>query len=185
MAELLLQRTRADQVLRVYESFIGLYPDARSLAATTPAQVKWHLRQLGLFHRAARFPVLGGALVERHNGCVPHSKQTLLALPGVGPYVANAVLAVAHGQRLPLVDPNVIRLIGRYFNVKSARARPRTDPALWHFVGELLPKRGAPEFALALVDLGATICRPKTPSCPECPVSSGCVAFHAGAPFAD
>src|SRR5262249_48857261 len=89
---------------------------------------------LGVAHRTARLPHLGRSLVERHGGHVPRGRQELLALPGVGEYVANAVRAVAFGEREPLLDPNIIRLIGRVFGLRSQRARPRDDPALWAFI---------------------------------------------------
>jgi A/G-specific adenine glycosylase len=180
IAELLLQRTRADLVLARYEDFVSRFPDPWRLAAADADEVKDCLHPLGFAHRNARLPVLARELCDRHDGEVPQSKQDLLALTGVGEYVANAVLAVAFGERRPLLDPNVIRLVDRATAHRSQRVRPREDRALWNLIAELLPRDRAPEFALALVDLGAVICRPKRPRCFGCPLRGRCVAFANG-----
>ncbi len=179
IAELLLQRTRADLVERLYDRFLAAYPSPHALAKAEPAETEALLGPLGFLHRSRRLPALGRALVDRHGGDVPRSKSALLALPGVGEYVANAVLTIAFGRRMPLVDPNVIRLLGRVIGHASTRARPRDDAALWEFVAHLLPRRGAREFSLALVDLGALVCR-RRPRCFECPLRSRCEAFLSG-----
>jgi A/G-specific adenine glycosylase len=180
VAELLLQRTRADLVAPIYEHFLAEYPTPEQLAAAEPSELVQLLRPLGFLHRSARLPELGRALVERHEGRVPRSKSRLLALPGVGEYAANAVLAVAFNQRRPLLDPNVIRLLDRVLGRRSTKARPRDDASLWRFVEELLPRRGAREFSLALVDVGAVVCRARRPRCFECPLRPRCRAFAEG-----
>jgi A/G-specific adenine glycosylase len=111
---------------------------------------------------------------------VPASQQELEALPGVGRYIARAVLAVAFGQRLPLLDPNVIRVLDRVFDVRSERSRPREDPSLWAFLEELVPPSRSGDFGLALVDLGALICTNRRPKCSGCPLSDRCIAFRTG-----
>jgi A/G-specific adenine glycosylase len=180
IAELLLQRTRADLVEPLYRSFLVEYPTPKALARADADRVIELLRPLGFLHRSARLPTLGQALVSRHRGRVPRSKAALIALPGVGEYVANAVLTIAFNERRPLLDPNVIRVLDRVFNQRSTRTRPRSDPGLWRYIGELLPRRGAREFNLAMVDLGALVCRARRPKCLECPLSSRCVAFNSG-----
>jgi A/G-specific adenine glycosylase len=179
IAELLLQRTRADLVEPLYHRFISTYPTAEALSTADPIHTEDLLRPLGFLHRSRRLPALGKALVQRHHGRVPRSKAALLTLPGVGDYVANAVLTVAFRQRTPLVEPNIIRLLSRVFGRRSARARPRDDTELWGFVHELLPRRHAREFSLGLVDLGALVCR-RRPRCFECPLRRRCVAFLSG-----
>lgn len=179
VAELLLQRTRADLVPPVYEAFLAAFPDPAALAEATPERVLDVIRPLGLPARAARLPVLGRELVERHGGRVPRDPASLRALTGVGPYVANAVAAVAYGRRVPLLDPNVIRVLDRVFDRRSARSRPRADRELWAFVAWLLPRRRAADFGLALVDLGALVCRPR-PRCDACPLRGRCRAHLLG-----
>jgi A/G-specific adenine glycosylase len=178
IAELLLQRTRTDVVERIYPGFVAAYPTPESLAAADPRDVEALLRPLGFVHRTRRLPELARVLLERHAGRVPTTEGELSALPGVGRYVANAVLAVAFRRRRPLLDPNVIRLLDRALGVSSVRARPRDDSALWDALADLAPTRNAREFALGLVDLGAIVCV-RRPRCYQCPLRPRCVAFQS------
>jgi A/G-specific adenine glycosylase len=180
LAELLLHRTRADVVEAIFVQLRATYPTPQALARADEESVVELLRPLGYAHRARRLPSLGVALVERHDGRVPDQRDELLALPGVGPYIANAVLALAFGKPAALLDPNVIRIIGRVFGVRSDRARPRDDPMLWAFLEQLVPISKPAEFGLALVDLGALICVPRRPACAECPLSARCTAYRSG-----
>lgn len=180
IAELLLQRTRADLVEPLYHRFLHTYATPGALARAEPADVVELLQPLGYRHRSARLPALGQALIERHRGTVPRSKEDLLALPGVGDYVANAVLAVAFDERRPLLDPNVVRVLERALGRRSHRPRPRDDQTLWNELARLLPARHAREFALGLVDLGATVCRPRRPRCHQCPLNSRCRTYNTG-----
>jgi A/G-specific adenine glycosylase len=178
IAELMLHRTRADLVEPYFRRFLRRYPDPAALAAADSDEVVELLRPLGFLHRSRRLRDLGTALLERHGGEVPTDRAALLQLPGVGPYIANAVLVVCFGHRLPLLDPNVIRVITRVFDYRTERARPRDDPALWDFVADLVPPREGLEFGLGLVDLGALICRPRRPRCPQCPLRDRCHAYR-------
>jgi A/G-specific adenine glycosylase len=180
VAELLLQRTRADLVEPLFRDFVAAYPDANHLAHAEQAAVVDLLRPLGFVHRTARLPSLGKALVERHAGEVPGSFAALVALPGVGNYVANAVLTIAFGERRPLLDPNVLRVVDRAFDRRSSRPRPRDDPSMWMFIEELTPTRQGREFNLALVDLGAVVCRARRPRCHEGPLRARCLAYSRG-----
>ena len=112
---------------------------------------------------------------------MPQSKDELLALTGVGQYVANAVLAVAFGQRQPLLDPNVIRVVTRVTGRRSTRSRPREDRELWALLASLVPAKRSADFGLALVDLGSTTCRTRRPRCYNCPLRPRCIAFATGA----
>ena len=187
IAELLLQRTRADLVPATFESFLSDYPHAHALASADAADVVEALRPLGFLHRSARLPSLAREMVERFGGAVPSRESELRSLPGVGQYVANAVLVVAFGKRRPLLDPNVIRLLGRALGISSAKPRARDDPRLWETLTELLPRRRSREFALGLIDLGAVVCVPRRPRCFRCPLREKCIAFNRGlvAPAAD
>jgi A/G-specific adenine glycosylase len=177
LAELLLHRTRADVVEPTFLRLRAAYPTPKLLAEADENEIVDLLRPLGYSHRSRRLPSLGRALVERHNSLVPNQKKALLALPGVGPYVANAVLALGFGEREPLLDPNVIRIIGRVFGIRSERARPRDDRMLWDFLERLVPPSKPAEFGLALIDLGALVCTPRRPRCRECPLSARCIAY--------
>jgi A/G-specific adenine glycosylase len=181
IAELLLQRTRADLVPGMYGRFLDCYPDAGALAAADVEEVVELLRPLGFLHRSARLPALGRALVDRFDGQVPDSETELLTLPGVGRYVANAVLLLAFGKARPLLDPSVIRVLTRALGLTSTRARPREDPALWSALSGLVSRRDPVPVALGLIDLGAVVCVARRPRCGSCPLNPRCVAFQSGA----
>jgi A/G-specific adenine glycosylase len=180
IAELLLQRTRADLVPTAYDQFIATYPTPTLLARATPDDVAALLRRLGYEHRSRRLPLLGRMLVEHHGGQVPRSEDELLALPGVGRYIANAVRAVAFRERVPLFDPNVARVLDRVFEIKSSRQRARDDDVLWQLLNDVSPRRHSHRFALGLIDIGAVICRPRRPRCHSCPLRARCRAFRGG-----
>jgi A/G-specific adenine glycosylase len=180
LAELLLQRTRADLVPAVYERFLRRYPDPWALAAAENSEVLELLRPLGFVHRSARLPALGRVLVEQFEGRVPSTERELLTLPGVGRYVANAVLLLGFGKARPLLDPNVIRLLERVFDLRSARSRAREDPELWATLRRIVPRRNPAPVALALIDLGAVVCSSNRPRCAVCPLRPRCTAFQAG-----
>jgi A/G-specific adenine glycosylase len=180
LAELLLHRTRADVVEPTFLQLRAAYPTPERLAEADENELAELLRPLGYTHRSRRLPSLGRALVERHRGGVPSHREELLGLPGVGRYIANAVLAMAFNKPVPLLDPNVIRVIGRVFNVWSEKPRPRDDHLLWDFLERLVPAGRPADFGLALVDLGALICRPRRPRCGDCPLRMRCVAYTSG-----
>jgi A/G-specific adenine glycosylase len=165
----MLQRTRADLVVPVYEEVVERYPSARALAEAPRREVEALLRPLGYTHRNARIQAAARACEEG----VPRALPGLLAIPGVGRYAATATLCFAFGRRLAIVDPNVIRVLGRLGIGSSVRRRPRDDPSLWHRASVLVPRHAAREWNFALLDLGALVCRPR-PRCEECPLRALC-----------
>jgi A/G-specific adenine glycosylase len=169
LAELMLQRTRADLVPRVFEQTISRYPTARDFAQAPGDEIERLLRPLGYHHRNARLPLAAKHCVES----VPRTMRGLLAVPGVGRYAAAATLCFAYGRRLAVVDPSVIRVVSRLGLGESRRARPRDDPSLWAAADALVPTRAAREWNYAILDLGATICQPK-PRCGDCPLLTVC-----------
>jgi len=117
---------------------------------------------------------IGHILVTKFNGEVPDSQSDLLSLPGVGLYIANAVLCFAYGKDFPIVDTNVIRVFGRVFNFQSRRRRPKDDLELWIFVGKFIPHGKCRDFNLAIIDLAHLLCIPNNPHCKICPLSTIC-----------
>ena len=174
MAEVCLHRTRADQVVPVYE--------ALTRVATTPSQmidnadiVHEAMRSLGLHWRADLMVDMARALVLEHSGRVPDSLDELLRLPGVGDYVANAVRVFAFGQRSVLVDTNTTRIISRVRGIENV--------GQWHLRSEIYDLAGAEgadaQFNYAMIDLGALVCRAQEPLCKECPVSQQCRMYNS------
>jgi A/G-specific adenine glycosylase len=111
---------------------------------------------------------------------IPLDKKRLVQLPGVGEYVANAVLCFSMGADVPLVDTNAIRVVQRVFSFKSRKARPREDKAIWDFVSSLIPAKKGRLFNMALLDFGRLVCTNRNPQCPTCEVNSICDYYRLG-----
>ena len=173
MAELMLQRTKADQVASIYEKFISTFPNLQSLARADIEQLSKLLEPLGLLHRIPRFKRMAEFIVERYGGSVPSRLAELLKIPGVGRYIAHAVLCFGYGEDVPVVDANVVRVYSRIFGLKL-KARPHTDKKLWELATRLVPPGKAREFNEAILDFAALVCKPRKPECSRCPVVEIC-----------
>lgn len=176
----MLQQTTVAAVTPRFERFLARWPTIEALAAAPEADVLGEWAGLGYYARARnliacarKVAVLGG---------FPTSEEALRAFPGIGAYTAAAVAAIAFGQRAVVVDTNVERVIARLngINVPIAQARPR----IRELAEAMTPKENAGDFAQAMMDLGATICRPRQPDCPACPLSADCAALASGNPEA-
>jgi len=177
MAEIMLQRTKADQVLPVYLSFIERFPTPRALAMAPPDEIRKVFASLGLMWRAERVMKLGAVLMSDHRGRVPDTREELLSLPGVGEYAADAVLCFAYGRNVAVVDANVCRVIGRVFGLKP-RGEARRDPRYRSIVQGMIPGERARESNWALIDLASLICPPRNPKHMECPLLKICSRVH-------
>jgi len=173
IAEIMLQRTRASQVEPVYLSFIEEFPTLKELNDASYKRIEKHFAKLGLIWRAGLVRSLAHELVTEFNGKVPDSAKQLLSLPGVGEYVADAVLSSAYGRHVAAVDANVCRILGRIFNLK-ARGEARRDSKFKELAQKILPRGRAKEFNWAMIDFGALVCAPRKPACGTCPLSSIC-----------
>jgi A/G-specific adenine glycosylase len=174
IAEVLLRKTAVATVAQEYDGFLALYPHPGKLAEADLDEIRSSIRRLGIADRARLLKAIGQHLVQQHGGRVPRSRAALLALPGVGPYAANAVLCFAYGQGFPIVDTNVIRVMARVFSTRSSKARPHTDPDLWAAAAELVPSRRPVAYNRAILDFAAVVCRPRDPLCPRCPMNDIC-----------
>lgn len=176
IAELMLHRTQALQVVDVYGRFVERYPDLASLARAAPEEVYRLLRPLGLNWRIEAMIMMAFRLMTEFGGAVPEQKEALLMLPGVGDYVASAVRCFAWGHPEPLVDTNTVRVAGRLFGL-PVRDSSRRDPRFRRLIGSLLD-RGEPRvYNYALIDLAKEVCtggQHLVPSCGLCPVNTQC-----------
>lgn len=178
VAEFMLQRTGARQVVPVYQLFIKTFPCLQDASEAPPTTIRSILRPLG---RVKRYKVLQMALrhlAEGPNVRFPSSLDRLLEIPGVGPYTARAILVFAHRRRHGLFDPNIYRVISRVFDLKSTKARPHADARMWAAVDDLIPKGRSREMNLALLDLASRICRTRKPLHEECPVRDVCAYYR-------
>lgn len=171
VAEVLLQRSRGRTVALVFEELFRRWPDAESLARARVTSIRSVIWPLGLVRRAETLKAFAAAVVER--GRVPNTLDGLLELPGVGPYAANATLAVAFGRRAGVVDGVTGRVYRRYFGI-APNGPPSTDRELWAVVNRTAPDRDIRQWNWSVLDLAATVCLPKRPRCAECPLQSHC-----------
>jgi A/G-specific adenine glycosylase len=171
VSEILLQRSRGRTVASVAEELLRRWPDAAGLSRARVSSIEAVIRPLGLIRRAKLLKALAKAVVEL--GSVPDTYEELVALPAVGPYAANATLAVAFRKRAPVVDAVTARVYRRYFDL-PADAPASTDAALWRVVDESTPPAGARDWNWAVLDLASMICLPKIPRCTECPLQEHC-----------
>lgn len=177
VGEILLQRTRGEQVEPVYRQFVRRWPTIKALAGARESTIASVIAPLGLPKRASTFRELAAALAVA--GAVPLEPQELLLLPGVGPYAAHAVPVFAAGRDLPLVDWVIARVLRRYFGLADG-ARPNQDAVLWGLAADLSAPGNARSLWLGTLDLAAAVCRPK-PACDDCPLLSGCDFARVGA----
>ncbi len=170
VGEILLQRTRGENVEPVFRSFIERWPTPQALAHARTSSIASIIRSLGLAKRAPILKSLGLALQER--GSVPVTPSDLVELPGVGPYAAHAIPVFACDEDLPVVDWVIARVLRRYFGIPSER-RPNVDKELWALAADLASRGKARELWLGTLDLAAAVCKPR-PLCEACPLALTC-----------
>ena len=178
ISEILLQQTNAEKVIPVYNQMIHQFPDVTALAVADVERLASLVRPLGLRYRVTRLNGMAAEVLRKFKGHIPSSEKELLALPGVGKYIANAVLCFAYSSRVPLVDVNALRLYERVFSLQSAKRRAREDPAVWQFAADLLPN-DFKEYNWAVIDFCAKMCTVSTPKCNACPVNWSCNWFQS------
>ncbi len=180
IAEILLQRTRVATGQPYYERFLGRFPDLESLAAASEEDVLRAWEGLGYYRRARNLLEAARTIRDRHGGHIPQTAAELAALPGIGPYTAGAVASIAFGERVPAVDGNATRVLARLFRVEEdVSKRPGRD-RIQALAAALVPASRSGAFNQALMELGATVCTPMSPSCGLCPLAESCLARAAG-----
>lgn len=180
LSEVMLQQTTVPVVGPYYHKFLARWPTVEKLAKASQDDVLAAWAGLGYYSRARNLHACARAVVERHAGVFPPTEAELLSLPGIGPYTAAAITAIAFDKPANVVDGNVERVMSRVFAV--AKPLPASKPALKALAAQLVPARRAGDYAQALMDLGATICTPRSPDCPACPLQALCAASAAGNP---
>ena len=135
---------------------------------------------LGFYRRARNLHACARQLVANYGGEIPRDPNDLGSLPGIGRYTVGAILSSAHNARLPILDGNVIRVLARLFSVSGDPGTARVSKQLWQLATEVLPEDRPGDFNQALMDLGATVCKPVAPLCEKCPLAELCAARHAG-----
>jgi A/G-specific adenine glycosylase len=180
VSEVMLQQTRVSTVLGHYARFLGRFPNVSALAKAREADVLHAWQGLGYYSRARRLHQAARAMRTRHGGRVPSDHASLLGLPGVGAYSAGAVASIAFGERVPVVDGNVVRVLTRLFALRGDPGRAPLRARLWKTASELVPSRRPGDFNQAVMELGATVCTPRDPDCGRCPLRGDCLAHARG-----
>lgn len=178
LSEVMLQQTTVAAVRDYFHRFTARWPTVADLAAAEDAQVMGEWAGLGYYARARNLLKCARAVVADHGGRFPSTRDGLLTLPGIGPYTASAVAAIAFDEPATVVDGNVERVMARMFHVETPL--PAAKPALVALAERLTPETRPGDYAQAVMDLGATVCTPRSPACGNCPWVHACAARAAG-----
>lgn len=176
VAEKLLQQTAAREfVVQAYLELVDRYPSPDDLARANTEDLEGIVAPLGLKYRATELKRLGQVLAEAHGNSVPNDYETLKQLPGIGEYIARAVLSFAFQDHIAVVDTNVARFLFRVFAIDMPiPANPARKRWLWSLADDLLPHGRSRQFNLAILDLCASLCLPQQPKCDKCPIQVQC-----------
>jgi A/G-specific adenine glycosylase len=180
VSEIMLQQTQVATVTPYFLRFMKRFPTVADLASAPSQEVLRLWQGLGYYSRARHLQEAAIVIVNRFAGRVPDDPEELLQLPGVGRYTAGAVASIAFGRRAAVVDGNVARVICRLQYIKESPKSPKVHNHLWNIVAQMLPVTCVGEFNSALMELGATVCTPRSPNCSLCPVRDFCQAAAAG-----
>jgi A/G-specific adenine glycosylase len=180
VSEIMLQQTQVERVKGYYRRFLRQYPTFDDLAAASEPAVRDAWDGLGYYARARHLHATARVVVGEHRGRLPDDPQVIRRLPGIGRYTAGAVLSIAYGQDEPILDTNAARVLARVFAVRARGGKAALQRRLWDTAGRVTPRGDAGDFNQAIMDLGATVCRPRDPDCPACPVRHDCRARVAG-----
>jgi len=180
VGEVILQQTRMDQGLPYLQSFLKSFPDIHSLASATEDEVLRQWQGLGYYSRARNLHASATYIVKHLDGIMPDSYKGLLALKGIGKYTAAAIASWCYNEPCVAVDGNVSRLIARLFGIEDAINTPGGEKEVYSMAGELLDTSDPATHNQAMIEFGATLCVPVSPSCDDCPLAELCEARKRG-----
>lgn len=177
ISEIMLQQTRVDTVQDYYHRFIECFPTVTQLAEAPPEQVFKVWAGLGYYSRARNLHKAAGIIQENYQGQLPSTYEELRGLPGIGEYTAGAVMSIAYGKPYPAIDGNVNRVMSRLFALPEVY-RPEVSRQIRARVAQHFPEERVSDYTQALMELGALICIPRYPLCPQCPIHDDCQAYQ-------
>ncbi len=180
LSEIMLQQTRVAAVIPYYERFLERFPDVQALATAPQEEVLRLWSGLGYYSRARNLQSAAQEIVAKHGGVFPRDEKDALALPGIGRYTAAAILSIAYGAELAVLDGNVARVLARIFAVRGDVRDAKRWRALQRSADTLLDAKSPGDWNQAMMELGATLCAPRSPQCLLCPVTQFCQARKLG-----
>ena len=180
VSEVMLQQTRVETAIAYYLRFLERFPTVQQLAEADIQEVLKLWEGLGYYSRARNLHRAAKIVVSRFNGTVPADRVDFQSLPGVGDYIAAAVLSIAFGKVLPVVDGNVKRVLARLLEMDAPVNRSGSHKIFQKPASQLICPDSPADFNQAVMELGALVCRPKNPLCADCPLSEGCRAYRHG-----
>jgi A/G-specific adenine glycosylase len=180
VSEIMLQQTQVRVVVPYFERFVSALPDVRALATAPLDEVLALWSGLGYYARARNLHSAAGLCVQQHGAELPRDFEALIALPGIGRSTAGAILSQAWGERFPILDGNVKRVLCRVFGIAGWPGQPAVEKRLWDIAASLLPRARMADYTQAQMDFGATLCTRHDPACVLCPLQRDCIALCEG-----
>jgi A/G-specific adenine glycosylase len=180
LSEIILQQTRVAQGWQYYTNFITRYPTIGQLAKATDQEVFKLWEGLGYYNRCKNLLFTARQIVNEKNSIFPNQYEDLLALKGVGPYTAAAIASFAYNLPYAVVDGNAFRVLSRYFGIDEPIDSAKGKQVFTELAGKVLSKKEAGLYNQAIMDFGATVCKPFAPACSICPLQKYCRAFNEG-----
>ena len=180
VAEVMLQQTRVETVIPYFERWMARFPTLETLAAASQGEVLGAWEGLGYYSRARNLQRAAQIVVTEHSGELPRQAKALRRLPGIGRYTAAAISSTAFGLDEATLDGNIRRVLARVFDIRQPARSPEGERRLWELAAVHLPPGRAGDYNQALMDLGATVCTPRAPDCPRCPLKDLCAACALG-----
>ncbi len=176
----MLQQTRVETVIPYYERFLARFPTVEALADADADELMGSWAGLGYYSRARNLKAAASQVVREHGGRIPDDVEVLRTLPGVGRYTAGALASIAFDRPAPIVDGNVARVLARLLDLDLDVRSPAGQHRLWEAAGALARGPAPGELNQALMELGALVCTPRAPRCPDCPLRADCRGRAAG-----
>lgn len=177
IAEIMLHRTNADQVKPVYEKFIEDFPDFSSIVRAGSENIRTEIKSLGLFWRSDLLYRLAEEVEEKYNGTLPLEKNKLMELPGIGQYIASAILCFGNNRPEPLLDTNTVRVIGRIFGIKITDSSRRSKK-FFKIMQDIVLCEKPKKLSLSMIDFAALVCTAKYPKHDLCSINNICFFYR-------
>lgn len=178
ISEIMLQQTRVDQAMPYFRRFMECFPTVYRLAEASQEDVLRVWEGLGYYSRARNMHYAAGQIVREYNGNIPDSMEKIRKLKGIGPYTSAAILSIAYGKPHAVVDGNVIRVLSRFVGIEKDVRKPAVVKEIQDAADRFLDDASPGDFNQAMMELGATVCTPKSPLCSSCPLQSDCFAHR-------